>query len=375
MKETRVLMVGARGHGRWHLKNIQALQGQGLRLVGVHHYLPEEPIERDDLIGDVPIDDDLPRLLDATAPDITIVCTPIHTHVSLALQAVEHGSAVLLEKPPAPTLAEFDLLVAGAAGTACQVGFQSLGSAAIQAARDVLIRGQIGELRGIGGAGTWIREEAYFHRSPWAGHRYIDGVPVIDGVLTNPFAHAVATALRLIDTAPAPGLAQVEVDLYRAHDSESDDTSALRLTTAGGTVITLAATLCPEVDREPYLVIHGSEGSITLWYTQDVMTVRTVNGSRTGRYSRTSLLANLAAHLVDASVPLLVPLASTRPFMQVADAVAKSPDPGVIPGSAVTVIGSGSRRRLVVNGIDAAIERSASELALFRELGLPWAGQ
>jgi hypothetical protein len=61
--------------------------------------------------------------------------------------------------------------------------------------------------------------------------------------------------------------------------------------------------------------------------------------------------------------------------MQVAEAVATSPDPGVIPGSAITVSGTGESRRLVVNGIDTAIERSVNELALFRELGLPWARQ
>ena len=207
-----------------------------------------------------------------------------------------------------------------------------------------------------------------------AGHRYVDGVPVIDGVLTNPFAHAVATALRLVDE-PTFGPADVEVDMYRAHDVESDDTSSLRLTTADGTVITVAATLCPEVDREPYLVVHGTEGSITLRYTQDEMTVRNGGGSRTSRYQRTGLLANLADHLADHYVPLLVPLSSLRPFMQVAEAVATSPDPGVIPGSAITVSGTGESRRLVVNGIDTAIERSVNELALFRELGLPWARQ
>ena len=73
------------------------------------------------------------------------------------------------KKPPAPTLAEFEVLVAGAVGAECQVGFQSLGSAAIQAVRDALAQGQIGEVRGIGAAGTWVREEAYFHRSAWLG--------------------------------------------------------------------------------------------------------------------------------------------------------------------------------------------------------------
>jgi predicted dehydrogenase len=374
VKETRVLMVGPGGHGRWHLKNIHELRDRGFRLVGVYHPHPEE-VDRDELVADVPIHDDLGRLLRTTTPEITIVCTPIHTHVSLALQALQYGSAVLLEKPPAPTLAEFEALLAGAVGGVCQVGFQGLGSAAIGAARQALAQGVIGELKGIGGAGTWIRDEHYFHRSPWAGHRYVDGVPVMDGALTNPFAHAVATALQLVGNAEASiELADIELDMYRAHDIESDDTSSVRLTTANGTVISVAATLCPEVDREPYLVVHGTEGNMTLWYTQDTLTVRDALRERTCHYPRTSLLENLAAHLADRSIPLLAPLTSMGPFMQFAEAVATSPDPRVIPDSAIAVTGTGESRRLVVNGIDAAIERSVAGLALFRELGLSWTG-
>ena len=41
------------------------------------------------------------------------------------------GADVLLEKPPVPTMAEFDHLLALCAetGRSCQIGFQSLGSA------------------------------------------------------------------------------------------------------------------------------------------------------------------------------------------------------------------------------------------------------
>ena len=126
--ETRVLMVGPGGHGRWHLRNLQRLGDRGFRLVGIHRHR-SEPVDLDEFERDVPIDDDLPALLRRTRPDITIICTPIHTHVTLALAALQHGSAVLLEKPPTATMAGYEeLLAATADGPPCQVGFQSLGS-------------------------------------------------------------------------------------------------------------------------------------------------------------------------------------------------------------------------------------------------------
>ncbi|MFC7616458.1 hypothetical protein ACFQV2_26320 [Actinokineospora soli] len=62
---------------------------------------------------------------------------------------------MLLEKPPAITLAEFRRLLAAAraSGRACQVGFQSLGSAAVAAVRDLVADGAVGAVRGIGVAG------------------------------------------------------------------------------------------------------------------------------------------------------------------------------------------------------------------------------
>ena len=74
------------------------------------------------------------------------MCTPIHTHAELALTAAAAGSHVLLEKPPTPTLAEFDRLRDGlaATGRACQVGFQTLGSHALPHVRALIAEGAIG---------------------------------------------------------------------------------------------------------------------------------------------------------------------------------------------------------------------------------------
>ena len=47
----------------------------------------------------------------------------------------------------------------------------------------------------ISAKGMWVRDKAYYQRSRWAGKRTINGVDVVDGVTTNPLAHAVATAL------------------------------------------------------------------------------------------------------------------------------------------------------------------------------------
>ena len=98
---------------------------------------------------------------------------------------------------------------------------------------------------------SWQRDDAYYGRATWAGQRTLGGVAVVDGVLTNPLAHATATAVAL-DGGAGGGLHDIRVELFRANPIEADDASCLRLVTAGGTPITVAATLCAErsADRD-----------------------------------------------------------------------------------------------------------------------------
>ncbi|MET3720702.1 isopentenyl diphosphate isomerase/L-lactate dehydrogenase-like FMN-dependent dehydrogenase [Arthrobacter sp. UYEF21] len=62
----------------------------------------------------------------------------------------------------------------------------------------------------------------------------MDGIDVVDGVATNPLAHAAATALRIAGARTTADIASVETDLYRANEIESDDTSVLRIRTTAG---------------------------------------------------------------------------------------------------------------------------------------------
>ncbi|MGY1829768.1 Gfo/Idh/MocA family protein [Geodermatophilus sp. SYSU D01180] len=370
-----VVLVGVHGHGEWHLRNVDRLVRADVpvRLAGICDPRPLTPQQRA-LAGDVRVSARLDELLDAVRPQVTIVSTPIHTHSDLTIAAATAGSHVLLEKPPTPTLAGFEHLlgVIGDTGRACQVGFQSLGSHALPAVRALVADGAIGEVLGMGAAGAWQRDASYYARAPWAGRRSLDGVPVVDGALTNPFAHATATALALDGAAGEQGVVDVQAELLRANPIEADDTSSLRLITVRGTTVTVAVTLAADEEVEPYVVVHGTRGRIVLHYRFG--RVRLERGGRTEvrEYGATDLLENLAAHVLDPVVPLVVPLTSTRAFMQVVEAVRLAPDPVEIPPGHSRVDATGASPRHVVPGSAAAVVRSADELALLSELDLPW---
>ena len=74
------------------------------------------------------------------------------------------------------------------------------------------------------------------------GRRSLRGRPVIDGVLTN--APAVVTALAAVGCRTLEDVEAVETDPYRANAIDCDDTSVVRVRTAGGLDV-IAPSPCP----------------------------------------------------------------------------------------------------------------------------------
>ncbi len=377
----RVALVGVHGFGTHHLRNLERLQASGLvSLVAVADPNPPAP---GTLPHETAIFSTLEELLAETpALDLVIVATPIQTHAPLALTALPHAD-LYLEKPPVASIADFNALqdAANRAGRSIQVGFQSLGSDALEAIGDLILTGEIGTLLGIAATGRWVRDRAYYKRSSWAGKRRLNGVDVVDGVATNPLAHAVATALRIAGARTAEDLASVETDLYHANDIESDDTSIIRIRTATGLPITCALTLCASESVEPYITLQGSEGTAIFHYTEDRLTVSSAAGDRHGLFGRTDLVENLLEHLRQQhhpqsptrSVALISPLSDSGAFMRVVEAIRKAQPPLQIPEKYRLWVGDGDAAHAVVAGIEDALERATAAHATFSELGLPWA--
>lgn len=369
-----IALVGVNGYGLQHLLSLQPLiDNERCRLVAVAD--PSPPSGRsEELLGDTPRFASLADLLEAHTPDVVIVSTPLHTHRPLAATALRAGCDVLLEKPPTVSLAEFSELldVVRETGRACQVGFQSLGSSAHAEIERMVAAGEIGEVTGIGIVGTWVRPTSYYARAPWAGLRTFRGLPVVDGVVTNPLSHSIASALRIVGARRIVDVSDVELDLYRAHDIEADDTSSVVITTARGTRIAAGLTLCAAAQSEPRIIVHGSTGSIIHYYNLDRVEVTTAAGTRRIECTNTSLLENLLDHAADPAVALLSSLEDSGAFMRVLEAVRTAPDPAPVADELVEWRTDGVGHHPVLDDVEAWCERVAKELQTFTTLGAPW---
>lgn len=379
----RVAIVGIHGYGALHVVRALELQAQSrIRLVGLVDPLAG-PVARD---GRVIAIDELPRiyqdtssLLDSVDVDLVIVATPLHTHRAVAELALRAGADVLLEKPPVTSLTDLDDLVALAhtADARVQVGFQSLGSLALAALKAEIAAGALGQVESIAAYGSWTRDRRYWSRASWAGRRTLDGRPVVDGVLTNPFAHAVMTSLSIAGWDSPDAIASADIDLYRANDIEADDTSSYRLTPSAvgkrtfDGVLSGAFTLAGPREDPPSIVVSGTDGSARLNYVTDTLTLNRTGESLTHQYGRDDLLENLINHRVDGRA-LLAPLEKTGSFVRFVEEVAATPVRPIDPDF-IRWHGEGLDRRPVLAGVDDLVRETAMSAHLFRETTAAWA--
>jgi predicted dehydrogenase len=365
---TTVALIGANGHGRWHRRRIAEIEAAGrVRLVGLADVRTLEP---DPPVPDgVPVFDDHRALLAGTSPDVVVICTPPHTHLPIALDAIAAGCDLLLEKPPVASLAAHHTLTASlaAAGRACQVGFQALGSAAWAQFREALPG--LGELGGITATASWQRDDVYYARSSWAGKRIVAGRPVIDGVLVNPLAHAVMQALASARAVGAGRPRQLMAERYRVRPIEVEDTAFARITFESGLPVMIAVTLAGEDFIPGEIAARGAGGRAVLEYPTDRLALPGEDSLRPVE-GRTDLLTNLVEHRENRT-PLLAPLEVTADFTAVLEALTApdAPLPQLLDDSAVVTEGS----KRTIPGINDLLRKVVETMALPSEMGVPWA--
>jgi UDP-N-acetyl-2-amino-2-deoxyglucuronate dehydrogenase len=130
------------------------------------------------------------QLLAEIRPDVVHICTPHDQHVPVAIDCIEAGVHVLVEKPVAATVEEAERLI-GAADRHPEVKvgicLQNRYNMAIGGARALLESGELGAVRGGSATLLWHRGPEYYRARPWRGRRRESG----GGVLINQAIHTL----------------------------------------------------------------------------------------------------------------------------------------------------------------------------------------
>ena len=116
------------------------------------------------------------ELLERDRPDLVHLCTPPAAHAADAVRCLEAGAWVLVEKPPARSLAEYDRIAAAErdGGPYASVVFQHrFGSAGLRLAR-LAGSGALGRPLVAQCVTAWYRGDAYYD-VPWRGRWETEG--------------------------------------------------------------------------------------------------------------------------------------------------------------------------------------------------------
>ena len=200
--------------------------------------------------------------------DVVGIPTGIQYHVPLAVQALDAGYNVLVEKPLAGTIQETALVrqAEQRSGRWCAVGYQFVYSDTIQWLAQRLASGDWGRLLEARSFISWPRPASYYARNRWAGRLRVSGSWILDGPATNATAHYLTNLLYVAGCRRNSGtrIQSVRAELYRAKPIESYDTSAIeiQLNTGARLIHLTSHAVTGQVD--PVMVLE-CEGATIRW--------------------------------------------------------------------------------------------------------------
>ena len=198
--------------------------------------------------------------------DLVTLPLPIQLHAKMAIDCMERGLNVLVEKPPAPTLAEARQIAEAVqrTGKLCGVSFQLNSSLLLRTMCNIVAAGKLGTVQSLSSLNLTQRYDSYYARTPWAGKIRANGAIVRDGTLNNPFAHN-AQFLFTVAQAAAGALVQpveLEAELFAGHDIETEDTTSIRARLSSGAMLNFYSSVCTAENNLQRMRIEGTKGVI-----------------------------------------------------------------------------------------------------------------
>jgi UDP-N-acetyl-2-amino-2-deoxyglucuronate dehydrogenase len=191
--------------------------------------------------------------------DVVTVCTPTGRHAEVAIEALEAGKHVIIEKPAEVTIEKTDEIIAAQrrAGTLVAVISQHRFDPATEVTVDAIRRGELGRLTSGIASIDWWRGQSYYDSGNWRGTWELDG----GGALMNQGVHTVDL---LVATLGRP----VEVFAYTgtlAHERiEVEDVAVGVVKFENGALGVLHATTAAYPGLSARLQVHGDKGSVII---------------------------------------------------------------------------------------------------------------
>lgn len=198
------------------------------------------------------------KMLDDTEIEVVCICTPSGLHAQQAIEAMNHGKHVIVEKPLAITIEDCRKIVESSEKTGCKCAVISqlryLGD--IPKAKEIINAQKLGTITNVGLHMRYNRSAEYYASSPWRGTWAMDG----GGALMNQGIHGVDLLRYLCG----------EVKSVKAycktikHNIEVEDTAVAILEFQNGALGIIEASTAVYKGYTRKLNVSGTAGAIRL---------------------------------------------------------------------------------------------------------------
>lgn len=255
MKKYKFALIGC---GRISYKHIDAIKNiNEAELVAVCDIIPEKAKKYASELN-IPFYTDYKEMLQKENIDVVNILTPSGMHWDIAIDIMNMGKHVVVEKPMALKIRMADMMIEAADknGVRLFVVKQNRFNSAVVKAREALEEGRFGKLV----LGTvrvrWSRDQSYYNQDSWRGTWENDG-----GVLTNQASHHIDLLQWFFGDVESV-MAMTETELVNI---EAEDTGVAILKFTNGALGVIEATTATRPkDLEGSLSILGEKGSVVL---------------------------------------------------------------------------------------------------------------
>lgn len=166
----KINLVGCGGISKCHLRAINSLKDNGAELTAVADIAPARADKAADE-NSCKAYYDYTEMLEREQPDVVHICTPHYLHVDMAVEALERGINVVLEKPCATSVDGLKKLIGSETKSNGKVAvcFQNRYNSSVVFAKKLIESEKFGKVKSARAFVTWKRDADYYNADAWRG--------------------------------------------------------------------------------------------------------------------------------------------------------------------------------------------------------------
>ena len=258
-RHLKVAVIGVGNIGSAHARAIYSGEVSGMKLAALCDCDQAVMEKLREKYPDIPLFSDHVSLLNSGLCDAVIISTPHYFHPPIAIDAFKAGLHVLSEKPAGVDTNSARAMTDAAkqSGKVFGIMFNQRANKLFSAAKDIMLRGELGELKRVVWIITnWYRKQAYYDSGNWRATWSGEG----GGVLLNQAPHNL-DLLQWICGMPSSLYAKCDEGKYHNIEVEDDVTLMARYRNGATAVFITTTGDFPGTNR---LEITGSKGKLVI---------------------------------------------------------------------------------------------------------------